>query len=103
MEGTSRFARVLIVEDDLSLLQAMHAQLSRQGYETSSAASVEEAIQILERTPQNLIISDLNLPDQSGIHLLNKVRSDYPEAAVIIMTAYGSIEKAVEAMKAGAY
>ncbi len=95
--------RVLIVEDDDSQRQAMQIQLSREGYETSSAADVAQAIPILEKSPQHLVLADLNLPDESGIDLLKKVHSEYPEATVIIMTAYGTIERAVEAMKAGAY
>ena len=95
--------RILIVEDDDSQRQAMRIQLSREGYETSSAADVAQAIPILEKSPQHLVLTDLNLPDESGIVLLKKVHSEYPEATVIIMTAYGTIERAVEAMKAGAY
>jgi two-component system NtrC family response regulator len=81
----------------------MQMQLSREGYETSSAIDVPEALSILERRPQNLIIANLNLPGSSGIDLLKRVRLDFPDTAVIIATAFGSIEIAVEAMKAGAY
>ena len=81
----------------------MHVQLEREGYETTSASTAEEAGVILEKHPQNLVITDLHLPGISGIELLKKLRLDYPETAVIVMTAFGTVQTAVEAMKAGAY
>ncbi len=95
--------RILIVEDDESLRKVMNVQLEREGYETTSASTAEEAISILEKHSPNLVITDLHLPGVSGIELLKKVRLDYPETAVIVMTAYGTVQTAVEAMKAGAY
>jgi two-component system NtrC family response regulator len=95
--------RILIVEDDDSLRKVMHVQLEREGYVTSSASTAEEAFAVLDKTSQNLVMTDLHLPGMSGIELLKKVRLDYPETAVIVMTAFGTIQTAVEAMKAGAY
>jgi DNA-binding NtrC family response regulator len=95
--------KILIVEDDESLRKVMNVQLEREGYETTSASTAEEAISILEKNSPNLVITDLHLPGVSGIELLKKVRLDYPETAVIVMTAYGTVQTAVEAMKAGAY
>jgi two-component system NtrC family response regulator len=95
--------RILIVEDDDSLRQVMHLQLDREGFETSSAPSGEDAARILAKGSQNLVITDLNLPGISGIELLKRVRVEYPETAVIVMTAFGTVQSAVEAMKAGAY
>jgi DNA-binding NtrC family response regulator len=95
--------KILIVEDDENLRKVMHVQLEREGYETSSASTAEEAIATLEKSAQNLVMTDLHLPGISGIELLKKLRLDYPETAVIVMTAFGTIQTAVEAMKAGAY
>src|SRR5271166_5711164 len=95
--------RILIVEDDESLRKVMNVQLEREGYETTSASTAEEAISFLEKNSPNLVITDLHLPGVSGIELLKKVRLDYQETAVIVMTAYGTVQTAVEAMKAGAY
>jgi two-component system NtrC family response regulator len=95
--------RILIVEDDESLRKVMHVLLEREGYETSSAPTAEGALAILEKASQNLVMTDLHLPGMSGIELLKKLRLDYPETAVIVMTAFGTIQTAVEAMKAGAY
>jgi two-component system NtrC family response regulator len=95
--------RILVVEDDESLRRVTHAQLERAGHETSVAVDVAQALEILRKDPQDLVISDLNLPDLSGMELLKRVRAEYPETAVIIITAYGTIETAVEAIKCGAY
>ena len=70
--------RILIVEDDESLRRVMHVQLEREGYETTSASTAEEAGVILEKHPQNLVITDLHLPGISGIELLKKLRLDFP-------------------------
>ncbi len=95
--------RILVVEDDESLRRVTQAQLQRCGYETAVACDVPEALEILEEEPRDLIITDLNLPGASGLELLKQARLDYPETTVVVVTAYGTIESAVEAMKAGAY
>jgi DNA-binding NtrC family response regulator len=95
--------RILVVEDDESLRRVTQAQLEKCGYETAVARDVPEALEILEEEPRDLIITDLNLPGPSGMELLKQVRLDYPETTVVVVTAYGTIETAVEAMRAGAY
>ena len=95
--------RILIVEDDESQGQATQVQLQREGYETSSVLSAEQALPLLERSLHQLVITDLNLPGMSGLDLLKRVRLEYPETAVIVMTAFGTLKTAVEAMRAGAY
>ena len=95
--------RVLIIEDDDNLRQVIRIQLEREGYDAKSAASAEQAIPILEKSPQHLVITDLNLPGMSGLDLLKRIRVEYPETAVIVMTAFGTVQSAVDAMKAGAY
>jgi DNA-binding NtrC family response regulator len=95
--------RILIVEDDEGLRQVIHIQLEREGYEIASTPSAEEALAILEKSPHHLVITDLGLPGISGIDLLKRVRVEYPEAAIILMTAFGTVQTAIEAMKAGAY
>ncbi len=81
----------------------MHIQLSREGYETTSVGDSEQALPVLDKSPQNLVITDLNLPGASGMDLLKKIRAECPETAVVVMTAFGTIPSAVEAIKAGAY
>jgi DNA-binding NtrC family response regulator len=96
-------SRILVVEDDESLRRITQAQLERAGYDTSVAVDVAQALEILQREPKELVITDLNLPDMSGLDLLKKIRAEYPETAVVIVTAYGTIETAVEAIRCGAY
>lgn len=96
-------ARILIVEDDENLRQVIQIQLAREGYETSSATSAEEAVNILDKSLFQLVLTDLSLPGISGIDLLKRVRLEYPETEVIVMTAFGTVQTAVEAMKAGAF
>jgi DNA-binding NtrC family response regulator len=95
--------KILIVEDDETLRNVMQLQLKKLGYEAAVAPNAEQAIDILQKSPQNLIITDLNLPGISGLELLKRVRSEYPDTAAIVMTAYGTIQSAVEAMRSGAY
>ena len=102
--GTRRgTGRILVVEDNDNLRYVMQVQLERSGYETCVAVTVAEALELLQRQPQDLVISDLNLPDGTGIDLLKSIRTLYPETTVVIVTAYGTIETAVEAIRCGAY
>jgi two-component system NtrC family response regulator len=94
---------LLIVEDDESLRRVLEAQLKRLGYEPATAADGEQAIEAMHRAHQSLVITDLNLPDINGIELLNRIRSEFPGTPVIVMTAFGTVQTAVDAMKAGAY
>jgi two-component system, NtrC family, response regulator len=95
--------KILIVEDDETLRSVMQLQLKKLGYDAASVPDVERAIDILQRFPQDLIITDLNLPGISGIELLKRIRSESVGSVVIVMTAYGTIQSAVEAMRHGAY
>jgi two-component system NtrC family response regulator len=94
---------ILVVEDEQSLRRVTQAQLERSGYGAAAAADVGQALEILRSQPHDLVICDLNLPDKSGMDLLKQVRAEFPETAVVIVTAYGTIETAVEAIKLGAY
>jgi two-component system NtrC family response regulator len=96
-------SRILIAEDEDTARQVMESVLRKQGYEVFSAPNAEKALEILQRSPVDLIITDLHLPGASGIELLKKARAIYADTAVVVMTAFGTIQSAVEAMKAGAY
>jgi len=107
MEGPDlvrkKLGTILVVEDDASLRRLTQVQLDKLGYQTRIAADVSEGLDILRREQVELVISDLHLPSESGIDLLRKVRTEYPETKFVIVTAYGSINTAIEAMKSGAY
>lgn len=96
-------SRILIVDDDQSLRRVLEVQLEQEGYAVASAASAQQALSMMQLHSYDLMITDLKMPDISGIALLQHARSRYPETIVIILTAFGSVESAVEAMKAGAY
>ena len=96
--------RILLVEDDETLRRVTQMHLEKQGYSTAAASDAFEALRILEGEPhQDLVISDLHLPGTSGLELLKKIRSKYPETEVVMITAFGTVVTAVEAMKFGAY
>jgi two-component system NtrC family response regulator len=95
--------RILVVEDDDCLRRVTHAQLEKCGYSTVVAADAAEALAILDQQPVDLVLTDLNLPGLSGLELLSRIRVEYPETSVVIITAFGTVETAVAAIKAGAY
>lgn len=95
--------RILVVDDDESLRRVTQVQLQQTGYEVTAASDGNEALAVLERFPADLVITDLKMPGMSGLELLKRIRSAYSEIVIIMATAFGTIENAVEAMRAGAY
>ena len=98
MSGT-----VLIVDDERTLARAVKAFLLESGYEAEVASDGEQAIGLLETLRPDVVFSDVRLPGMTGIELLRRIRDFDPSIPVIIMTAYGTIEGAVEAVKLGAF
>ena len=96
-------SRILIAEDDETARHVLESVLGKHGYEVISASNAEQALEVLQKSPVDLIITDLHLPGASGIDLLKGARATYPETAVVVMTAFGTVQTAVDAMKAGAY
>jgi DNA-binding NtrC family response regulator len=95
--------RILVVDDEDSLRRVMQVQLQQSGYEVTTAASGGEAFERLTAAPVDLVLTDLKMPGMSGLELLKRIRAEYPEVIVILITAYGTVETAVEAMRSGAY
>ena len=95
--------RLLIVDDDESLRWVTQVQLQQSGYEVKSSSDAIQALQMMEDSTPDLVITDMKMPGMSGLDLLKKIRTAYPEVIVIVATAYGTVETAVEAMKAGAF
>ncbi len=95
-------AAILIVEDDESLGLVMQSHLKKLGYKTSVAADAERAIELLRQSHHALVVTDLQLPGLSGLELLKRIQIDSPDTPVIVITAFGTVESAVDAMKAGA-
>ncbi len=96
-------AAILVVDDDRIILDSLCEFLRVEGYQAEGAASFAEAVQAIDRRPIDLIISDVNMPGGNGFELLHVVRKRSPETVVVMMTGYGTIESAVEAIKMGAY
>ena len=92
--------RILVVDDEEKLRRVIELQLSTAGFDVDKAASAEEALKIVERA--DLVLTDLKLPGMDGLELLAAIRRQNSHAPVVVMTAFGTIEVAVEAMKAGA-
>jgi DNA-binding NtrC family response regulator len=92
--------RILVVEDEEKLRRVIELQLSSAGYEVDKAATAEEAIRLLDRA--DMVVTDLRLPGMDGLELLSLIRRQNSQIPVVVMTAFGTVETAVGAMKAGA-
>jgi len=92
--------RILVVEDEEKLRRVIELQLASSGFDVDKAATAEEGLKIADRA--DLILTDLRLPSKDGLQFLSEIRRQNTQVPVVMMTAYGSIETAVESMKAGA-
>ncbi len=95
--------KILVVDDDLNILRVLKMRLEAEGYLVTTVAEAHEAIEIGKEEDFDLAIVDLKLTKQNGIELMEDLRQINSEMPVIILTAYGTIESAVEAMRKGAY
>ncbi|MDJ0939399.1 MAG: sigma-54 dependent transcriptional regulator [Woeseiaceae bacterium] len=95
-------AAVLIVEDDANLREALHDTLAAESLNVLTADSGPAALEILDREDVGLVVSDLQMEPMDGATLLRKVRADHPMLPAVLMTAYGTIENAVDVMRDGA-
>ena len=96
-------ARVLVVDDETGMRKSLAIMLRREGSTVSEAAGGVEAVDQLGREVFDLVVADLNMHDLSGLDVLRHLRQTSPDVEAILMTAYGTIESAVEAMKLGAF
>jgi len=96
-------ANILVVDDDEKMRAAIAKVLGAEGYGTRCARSGREALDFLKGQNTLLVITDLRLPDFDGIALLRASRELHPEIEMVLMTGHASVEKAVEAMRLGAY
>jgi len=95
--------KIFIVDDELVMRKSLSGWLERDGYEVDTAASGEEAIEKLKKTRFDLLLVDIKMEGISGLDVLKHVRENDPDVAVVMITAYGSISTAIEAIKNGAY
>jgi len=95
--------RILVVDDEENLRLVLRTLLRRAGYEVETASTGEEALEKVESFGPDVVITDVRMPKMSGLDLLSSLRAKNSLATVIVMSAYGSVDLALEAMKAGAY
>ncbi|MCR4289976.1 MAG: sigma-54 dependent transcriptional regulator [Candidatus Scalindua sp.] len=95
--------QILVVEDDEYVLGSIKSVLDDEGYNVKTASNGLEALNLYRKAPYTLVVSDLKMPQMDGFELLKQLKDEYPDVSLILMTAYGSVRTAVEAMKIGAY
>jgi len=96
-------SRILVVDDEESIREFLEIMLKKEGYEVTTAEDGAKAKEILTKKSFDMVISDMQMPNVTGIELLRHVRENYPDLVFMIITAFGTTETAVEAMKLGAY
>jgi DNA-binding NtrC family response regulator len=96
-------ARIMVIDDEESMCKFMQIMLKKEGYGVSSTQSGKEALEELRNSHYDLVIADLMMPEMNGLELLSKVKSIDPELNFIVMTAYASVDTAIEALKKGAF
>ena len=95
--------RILIIDDEETLRESLGRLLTREGYDVTTTGTGEDALELTGSAIYDLIISDIFLPGIDGIEVLRKVRERQPDQLIVLMTAFASLETAVEALRAGAY
>ncbi len=95
-------AQIMVVEDDVDLLEALSETLESAGYDVTQAKDGRDALKIIENNCFDLVVTDIQMPNMDGHVLLKKIKEKTPELPVMLMTAYGSIQQAVGAMRDGA-
>jgi len=95
-------ADIFVVDDEPGILEAVRKTLERAGYNCTCFSSAKACLEQLRRYPCNLLVTDVKMPDMGGLKLLEKTKAIRPALPVLVITAYGDIQIAVKAMKAGA-
>src|SRR5262245_3122315 len=102
-ESSMSVQQVLVVDDEPKMQRVLEIMLTRMGHEVLLATDGQAALALAQSVPVDLIVTDLRMPGMDGIALLTALRAQGIETPVIVMTAYGTVESAVAAMKQGAY
>src|SRR5215475_11033239 len=101
--AASECPRLLLVDDDPLIVNSLSEFLKLEGYAVDTAPDGAQAIEMLAANRYNLVLTDVNMPRTNGLELLRKIRNHYPDVVVLVITGYGTIENAVEAVKMGAF
>ncbi len=97
------FRRILVVDDEEPMRHILSHLLTAAGYDVRAAPSAHSALSEIDASEPDLVLTDVRMPGMTGIELLARIRQRYPDIMVIVMSAYGTLETAIEAVKAGAY
>ncbi|MGD8389072.1 MAG: response regulator [Desulfobacteraceae bacterium] len=103
MDLTKNMPKILVVDDDAKLAANLLEYLSRLGYRAEAAHNGKEALELYAQGDFTVVVTDLMMPEMDGMELLSSIRKVDPDALVIMLTGYGTIESAVNAIKAGAF
>lgn len=95
--------RIIVIDDEIATLDLMRFQLESEGYEVVTASTGQKGLELVKETQFDIVLTDLRLPDINGIEIVKACKEISPESEIIMVTGYGSVNKAVEATKAGAY
>jgi len=95
--------KILVIDDDSSLRRVLEYNLQQEGYQVFAAADGESGLQLFAEKAPAVVITDLKMPGMGGFQLLTAVKERSPATVVIVLTAFGAIDTAVEAMKLGAF
>src|SRR3989338_10248786 len=95
--------KILIVDDEPLIRESLYEILRIEGYRVQMASSGEDALRVLNKSDFDIVVTDFKLPKMNGIELLENIKKEKSKTEVILITGYGSIETAVEAMKKGAF
>ena len=99
MRTTAEPHRVLIIDDERPILMTLEALLTRRGYHTETAATSALGLRAMRTKPAELVLLDLQLPDADGLETLDRLKKEFPETQVIILTAHDSLNNAIESIK----
>src|SRR5207247_8864612 len=100
--GAAGKPHILVVDDEPNVRKVLGAMLEQAGYLTTRAAGADEALDLVRAQDPDLVITDLKMPGMDGLELLRRLKEGFPEIPVVVLTAHGTVEAAVEAMKEGA-
>lgn len=102
MKGNLMSGKILVVDDEQSMCEFMEIMLTKEGYKVETAASGDEAVRKTVSSSYDLVIADMMMPQMTGLDLLKEIKGRRPEQDLIVMTAFASVDTAIEAMKQGA-
>ena len=95
--------KALVIDDDFATLELMEFQLEAEGFQVKTADRGKKGLEFIEEFEFDIILTDLNLPDINGIEMVKRCKEIAPDTEIIMITGFGSTEKAIEATKAGAF